>query len=59
MYVLEFPDDRVTSEKNRAKERCLLGVVYPELNCFLMQTLSFVPKICIDAGHVSKTFYNW
>ena len=28
MYVLEFPDDRVTSEKNRAKERCLVLVVY-------------------------------
>ena len=42
MYVLEFPDDRVTSgEKNRAKERCLLRVVYPALNSFLMQTLSF------------------
>ena len=36
MYVLEFPDDRVASEKNRAKERCLVLVVYPGLNCFLM-----------------------
>ena len=54
MYVLEFPDDRVTSEKNRAKERCLVLVVYPELNCFLMKTLSFAPKICIDAGHMSE-----
>ena len=25
-----------------------------ELNSFLMQTLSFVPTICIDAGHVSE-----
>ena len=25
-----------------------------ELNFFLMQTLSFIPKICIDSGHVSE-----
>ena len=25
-----------------------------ELNSFLMQTHSFVPKICIEAGHVSE-----
>ena len=54
MYVLEFPDDRVTSKENRVKERCLLYVVYPELNSFLMQTLSFAPINCIDAGHVSE-----
>ena len=54
MYMLKFPDDQVTSGKNRAKERCLVLVVYPELNCFLMKTLSFAPKICIDAGHMSE-----
>ena len=36
MYVLEFPDDRVTSKENRVRERSLLHVVYPELNSFVM-----------------------
>ena len=43
MCMLKFPDDQVTSGKNRAKGRCLLRVVYPQLNSFLMQTLSFAP----------------